>query len=380
MIWLAGLLLGVTVLLSLEGLLGGLRLGRLAAFPPVDRGAAPSVTIVIAARNEGPHIEAAIRTMLGQDYPDYDIIAVDDRSTDDTGAILDRLAVHEPRISVIHVDELPAGWLGKNHALHLGGMRARGTYILFTDADIHMVPDALERAVGRMESAGVDHLAIGPDIVMPGILMQAFGAFFIASFLAFTRPWKARDPKSWFFVGIGAFNLVRRSAYEGIGGHERVRLRPDDDLKLGKVLKHAGYRQEAANGTGALSVAWYHSLREMIGGLEKNMFAGVDYSVVLSLLGGMVQLILGAVPVVAVFLTSGVVQILLAIQIAVSVVVLAIHARASNLPIRVALLLPVVVVLFVFILWRTMILNLWQGGIRWRGTFYPLRELKANKV
>lgn len=380
MIWLAAGLLILTALAGIEGLLGGYRLGRLGEFPPVDRHRAPMVSIVIAARDEGAHIEAALATLLGQDYPDYEVIVVDDRSSDDTGSILDRMAAQDRRIAVMHVRELPPGWLGKNHALHVGAARARGRYVLFTDADVHLAPDVLSRAVGRMEATGIDHLAAGPDLIMPGLLMQAFGAFFISAFLAFAKPWKASDPKSWFFVGVGAFNLVRRSAYEAIGGHERVRLRPDDDLKLGKVLKRAGYRQEAANGAGVMSVAWYHSLPEMIGGLEKNMFAGVEYSVALSLLGGAVQLLLGVAPVVALGLVTGPAQILFGLQVLVGVTILGLHARASRIPVRAALLLPVVTALFVFILWRTMILNLWQGGIRWRGTFYALSELKANRV
>ncbi len=193
-------------------------------------------------------------------------------------------------------------------------------------------------------------------------------------------PWKAADPKSWFFIGIGAFNLIRREAYQAIGGHERLRLRPDDDLKLGKVLKRAGFRQEAANGYGLISVAWYHSLGQMIRGFEKNMFAGVDYHVGLSLAGGLLQLLLGVFPVIAVFLTTGPARVVFAVQIAASLATMAVHARSLGLRLWLALLFPVVVVLFVFILWRTMVLNLIQGGMQWRGTFYSLRELKANRI
>ena len=380
MIWLAGALLAVTVLLGLESLIGGARIRRLGDCPPVDRDRAPPVSIIVAARDEAAHIEAAVATMLRQDYPDFELVVVDDRSTDDTGGILDRMAATEPRLAVVHVRELPPGWLGKNHALQAGAGRARGAYFLFADADVHMAPDALSRAVGFCEGAGIDHLAVGPDLIMPGALLQAFGVFFLYSFLAFTKPWKASDPDSWFFVGIGAFNLVRRKAYWGVEGHERVRLRPDDDLKLGKVLKRAGYRQEVANGSGLLSVAWYHSLGEMVRGLEKNMFAGVDYSILLSLTGGLLQLILGVLPIIGMFVVAGPARVLLGAQVAVGILTMAVNAKALGLPVRVALLTPVVVGLFVFILWRTMILNLVQGGIRWRGTFYSLRELKANRV
>lgn len=380
MIWLAAAILALTVLMGLETLIGGARIRRLRDCSPVDRLHAPPVSIVVAARDEAAHIEAAVATMLRQDYPDFELVVVDDRSTDDTSGILDRMATADPRLTVIHVCDLPPGWLGKNHALQAGAGQARGTYLLFADADVHLATDALSRAIGRCEAAGIDHLAVGPDLVMPGALLQAFGVFFLYSFLAFTKPWKASDPNSWFFVGIGAFNLVRREAYWDVGGHERVRLRPDDDLKLGKVLKRAGYRQEAGIGSGMLSVAWYHSLGEMIHGLEKNMFAGVDYSILLSLAGGLLQLVLGVLPIIAVFAVTGPVRVLLAAQVAAVILTMAVNAKVLGLPVRVVLLTPIVVGLFVFILWRTMVLNLIQGGIRWRGTFYSLRELKANRV
>lgn len=380
MIWLAGIVLVFTLVAGLESVIGGARLGRLADYRPIDRAGAPKVSIVVAARDEAPHIEAAVATMLAQDYADLELVVVDDRSTDGTGPILDRMAAADHRLTAVHVTELPAGWLGKNHAHHVGAARATGTWILLTDADIHMAPTTIARAVGRCQVAGLDHLAVAPDLVMPGPLLEAFGVFFFYCALTFAKPWKAADPKSWFFIGIGAFNLIRREAYLAIGGHERIRLRPDDDIKLGKVLKRAGFRQEAANGHGLLSVEWYHSLGQMIRGFEKNMFAGLDYSVALSLIFGLLQLLLGVFPVVAAFLTTGPVRVLFAVQIAALLVTIAVHARSFGLRPRLALLFPVVVVLFVFILWRTMVLNLIQGGMQWRGTFYSLRELKANRV
>jgi len=380
MFWFAVIILVLSALIALEAVVGNARIERLRDLPPRSAGIAPRVSVVVAARDEERKIEAALRSLLAQDYPDFEVVVVDDRSTDRTGPILDRLATEHPGLRVVHVAELPSGWLGKNHALQAGADRSSGEWILFTDADIHMDPTVVSRAVRFCEERGVDHLAIAPALLLPGLLLQGFGVFFLWSFLLFAKPWKARDPKSWFHVGVGAFNLVRGSAYRAVGGHRPIRLRPDDDLKLGKILKRGGFRQDALSGQGLLRVEWYHSLGEMIPAFEKNMFAGVEYSVLLSLAGGLVQLAAGVVPVAALPFTTGTTQMLLAVQVGLSLVIFARLARSIDTRPAVALIYPVVVLLFVYILWRTMVVNLVSGGIQWRGTFYPLRDLKGNRI
>ena len=380
MFWLAVVILTLSVLIALEAVIGNSQIARLGDLPLRVGASAPTVSVVVAARDEERNIETAMRSMLAQDYPAYEIVAVDDRSTDRTGVILDRLAAENPRCKCLHVTDLPSGWLGKNHALQFGADHSAGEWILFTDADIHMDPTALGRAIRFCDERGVDHLAIAPNLILPGLLLQGFGVFFLWSFLLFAKPWKARNPKSWFHVGVGAFNLVRRSAYQAVDGHRQIRLRPDDDLKLGKILKRAGFRQDALSGQGLLSVEWYHSLGEMIPAFEKNMFAGVEYSVLLSLVGGIFQLMVGVVPIVALPFTAGTTQMLLAAQVGMSLAIFATLARSIDTRPTVALIYPVVVLLFVYILWRTMVVNLGSGGIQWRGTFYSLRELKANRI
>ncbi|MGE0439284.1 MAG: glycosyltransferase family 2 protein [Gemmatimonadales bacterium] len=379
MVWFAAIVLVLLLASAAEVLIGMGRIVRLIDLPDLA-GPAPKVSIVVAARNEARSIATAVASMLEQRYPDYEVVVVDDRSTDATGAILDRIAAAEPRLRVIHVTELPPGWLGKNHALQVGAEAASGEWILFTDADVHLREDVLSRAVRYCLDHGVDHLAGSPDARMQGWLLRAFGVFFLTAFLSFAKPWRARDPKSWFHVGVGAFNLVRRSAYLGVEGHRRIPLRPDDDLKLGKVLKRAGYRQDAVAGNGMIVVEWYHSLGEMVRGLEKNMFAGIEYSILLSLAGGLAQLAFGVAPLVLVFVTHGPAQLLFAAAIATGFGFSAIVARRFSESPWLAFLTPAAVLLFVVVLWRTMVVNLVSGGIRWRDTFYPLRALKANRV
>ena len=380
MFWFAVAILVLGVLVTIEALVGNARIERLGDLPPRGPGPAPRLSVVVAARDEERNIATALRSLLAQDYPDFEVVVVDDRSTDQTGPILDRMAASDSRLQIVHVSVLPSGWLGKNHALQVGAGQASGEWILFTDADIHMDPSTFSRAIRFCAERGVDHLAIAPKLILPGLLLEGFGVFFLWSFILFAKPWKARDPNSWFHVGIGAFNLVRRTAYDTVDGHRPIRLRPDDDLKLGKLLKRAGFRQDALSGQGLLSVEWYHSLGEMILAFEKNMFAGVEYSVVLSLAGGLLQLAAGVVPIVALGFTVGTTQLLLAAQVALGMAIFAKLARSIDSRPVVALIYPIVVLLFVYILWRTMLVNLVSGGIRWRGTFYPLRELKANRI
>lgn len=383
--WGAVFVLVVSVVFGLEALLGIRGLARLVDCPPFDRAPSrpaspPRVSIIVAARDEERNIETGVRSMLRQDYPTLEVVVVDDRSTDQTGPILDRLARTEPRLTVVHVGELPAGWLGKNHALQRGADQSSGEWLLFADADVKMAPDAVSRALRYAEERRLDHLAVLPDVLLPGLLLSAFVVHFFYSFVVFTKPWRAKNPKSWFFVGVGAFNLVRRGAYQAVEGHRRLALRPDDDMKLGKVLKHAGFRQDLLLGFQMLAVEWYHSLGEMVRGLEKNMFAGVDYRISLSLAGGSIQLLLAVAPLVALPFVSGTTQLVLVAQIIFSAAVFWGMAAKAQVPRVAGLLYPIASVLFVAILWRTMILNLAHGGLQWRGTFYPLRQLKANRV
>jgi glycosyltransferase involved in cell wall biosynthesis len=373
------LLLIAIVAAGLDLLLGMSRIERLAALPAYQ-GQAPLVSLVVAARNEERNVEAAARSLLAQRYPSLEIIAVEDRSTDRTGAILDALAAVEPRLRVIHVTTLPPGWLGKNHALSVGATAARGDWLLFADADVIMAPDSISRAVAYAERRGVDHLTILPDTLMPGLVLKAFVIVGIIIFGMALRPWKARDPRSRHFVGVGAFNLVRASAYARAGGLEAIRLRPDDDIKLGKILKRSGARQDVLRGQGMVSVEWYRTVGETIDGLMKNSFAVVQYNPLLMLSGVVFYLVVGLAPLAALLLGAGPLRWLGGIAVAWQLLVHASVARETQLPLRAVLLYPVMYVLFAWIVLRALVLNLWQGGIVWRGTFYPLSELRKNRV
>ncbi len=362
-------------------LVRGLRtLTPLTDVPAELDGSWPKVSIVVAARNEQQNIEAALQSLLHLDYEPLEILIVDDRSTDDTGNILDRLAAAQPRLTVVHVDELPSGWIGKNHALYLGALRSQGQYLLFTDADVVMQPTTVRRAVAYAIANEVDHLTSTPHAQVPTLLLKAFVVLFTHLFCIYTRPWKVSDPDSKAHIGIGAFNLIKRDVYQAIGTHEAIAMRPDDDLKLGKLVKREHYRQHIVVGRDLISVPWYGSLRELIHGMEKNAFSGVDYRVSMVLGGTVSLLLLDVWPFLAVFLLGGAARWLYAL----TVLVLLAHSWRTASDLRLTrwtvLLFPLAVLLLLFIQWRAMILTFANRGIRWRDTHYSLAELRANKV
>jgi cellulose synthase/poly-beta-1,6-N-acetylglucosamine synthase-like glycosyltransferase len=351
----------------------------LAELPPMAS-PLPRVSIVIPARNEERNLEEALRSVLALDYDNLEIDVVDDRSTDRTGEILDRMAAADPRLRVVHVRELPAGWLGKNHALWLGAEKATGEFLLFTDADVVMEPSTLRRAVGAMTADGLDHLTASPTIDRPSALFEMFIGAFSLFFALYTKPWAVKDPKSSAHVGIGAFNLVRASAYRTAGGHRAIAMRPDDDLKLGKLLKKNGFRPEFVFGRGLVRVEWYASIRELIQGLMKNAFSGVDYRLSVVVLSTVFQLTFLVWPFLAVFLTSGPARWLNLASALLLVGLCWLNAPLAGVRRWHGIGFPLATLLFLYIVWRATILTLWRDGIDWRGTHYPLSELKANKV
>jgi glycosyltransferase involved in cell wall biosynthesis len=341
---------------------------------------APKVAIIIPARNEQTKIEEALQSVLQQDYPNLEVIVVNDRSTDQTGEVLRRMAERHPTLTLLQISELPPGWLGKNYALYRGAQQATGDFLLFVDADVVMVPATVTRAVGYAIQRRLDHLTIGLEVSMPGLLLEVFLAAFLIFFAMYARPWKASDPRSARHVGIGGFNLVRGRTYWAIGGHQTIAMRPDDDMKLGKIIKKNGYRQEVVFGRGMIHVEWYDSLRALIDGLEKNAFAGLEYNPLVVAAGTVTQLLLNVWPFIAVFLTSGMAQMLNLLVVILILMLCWDNARFFGKKPWYGIGFPLATLFFLFIVWRSMLVILTKGGLHWRGTYYPLAELKANRV
>ncbi|MGW8286026.1 MAG: glycosyltransferase [Candidatus Deferrimicrobiaceae bacterium] len=338
----------------------------------------PKVSVVVPARDEAERIEEALRSLARMDYPDLEIIAVNDRSGDGTGAIMDRIAAGEPRVEVIHVASLPEGWLGKCHAMHVGARRATGEILLFTDGDVVFSPDVLRLAVRYLEGRRLDHLALMPGMIPGGYWEDAFKIYFAMVFLWSLKAWAVNSPSKDLYVGIGAFNLVRRSAYEGIDGHEALRLEVADDLMLGKRIKQAGFRQETLFATSRLRLRWLEGVRGIVRGLEKNGFAAIGYSLPFLFLVTAIVACFYVIPYLGILFfrdarVAGYVASLLLMHGTYGH--FASYHRNGWL---MAPALPVVALLYLFTIWRSAVLTLRRKGVVWRDTFYPLEVLKAD--
>ncbi len=351
---------------------------------PDSQGAMPRVSIIVPARNEAEHIEAALVSLLQLDYPDYEVIAVDDRSDDATGAIMDRVnsewrergeASHH-RLKVIHVSELPRGWLGKVHAMWKAAQQATGEWLLFTDADVVFRPDTLRRAMTYAEREHADHVVLFPTMVMHNVGERMMMAFFQSQFVFAHRPWKVADPKSRDAMGVGAFNLVRRSVYEGIGTYAALRMAVLDDMMLGELVKHAGFRQRCVFGRDLLRLRWVVGTFGMVRGLTKNFFAILRFNVLFAVAAICGVLLINAGPFVGVWFAQGWARVGYVLALfAIAAMYWGMSQRSDFSP-GYFFLHPVGALLFAFAMIRSVVVTIAQGGIVWRGSFYSLQELK----
>jgi hypothetical protein len=343
----------------------------------------PSVSVVVPARNEGVAVEGALGSILAQDYPgSLEVVAVDDRSTDRTGDVLARLASEWPdRMRALRVERLPDGWLGKNHALYLGAEEARGEWLLFTDADVRFAPGCLKNAVGYAQSERLDHLTLATEIISRGIALRSFVAAFILVFEVTQRPWRAADPRAREAVGVGAFNLVRQEAYRLAGTHRAIRLRPDDDMRLGRLLKQAAFRQGVAYGSGSVSVEWHRTLQGAVRGLEKSMFPGLDYRLSTALSASVAIFLTNVWPFAGVFLARRTAtRLLFGVDVLIVFAMYAYGPRRSGSGVSplYAALHPFGVGVLIYAMLKSAFTTLANDGIEWRGTRYPLELLKEN--
>lgn len=352
--------------------------GRLVAPPPKTW---PKVSIIVAARNEAPGIETATRSLLEVDYPSLEWIVVDDRSEDDTPRLLAKVAADHPALRVIRVDTLPPGWLGKNHALAAGAKAASGEYLLFTDADIvYRDRQVLRKVIAQLLADGTDHGTMFPRLHSRSWLCESFMAFFGMQFMVYFKPWEVPNPRSKAYVGVGAFNLVRREALQKAGGLEAISLRPDDDVKLGKLLKRAGFRTELFTGVEALECQWHFSLSSCLRGLEKSVLPGFDYNLWLAAFAFSMNLAFHALPFFLVFFAGPAELPWIASACLLQMITVTWVAHNARLSRWYGLLTPLSAVLCLWVVLRNTGVVLWRGGLEWRGTFYSLKELKRNVV
>ncbi len=340
----------------------------------------PRISIIFAARDEAEKLPHALATFQDLDYPNYEVIAADDRSVDATGAILDAAAASNVNFKAVHISELPDGWLGKPHALEAAYRGAAGEWIVFTDADVRFAPKVLRKALGLMESKGWDHLTILADIDMQSFWEITAISFFGMGFVLGTQPWRVSNPHSPAYMGVGAFNMVRRSVYEKIGTHQRLRMEVIDDMKLGKLVKETGFRSGIAVSQNFVRVRWHDGFGAIVQGVTKNMFAGFQFKIGFALFGIAGMALISIVPFVALFFTHGWAQFAAAVCVATSMALQGLLLMETEVSPFYGMTHPLGAVVFIYMVLRSMFITLRQGGIIWRGTFYPLEKLKRGIV
>jgi Glycosyl transferase family 2 len=339
----------------------------------------PRVSLIVPARNEVETLGPAIRSRLTDGYPALEVVLVDDRSTDGTSALVDAIATEDPRVRALHLTSLPAGWLGKLHAMREGLREATGEWLLFSDADVHLAPGTLARAVSHAEARRLDHLSILPQLRPATWVVDAALAAFGRTGLVMARVWLVSDPSSKVGGSVGAFGLVRRSALERTPGIEHLRLEVVDDLALGQMLKASGARSAVANGRDLVSIRWYRSLAELARGTEKaatlfdhRVLPAACWTASLAALelGPFVVALLAPLPF-ARWLGGIGAALLLG-----STLWMCRFAGQRMLP---AFLWPLGVVVNGVLLLRAAVLGRIRGGLQWRSTLYSPEELRAGR-
>jgi len=351
---------------------------------PADSGAAaaplPSVSIIVAARNEAARIEQGVRGLMAQQGIDLEITVVDDRSTDATPQILARLAAEFPALRVVRVDSLPAGWLGKCHAMSLGAKNARGGWLLFTDADIHMSPDLVARALAKAADERADHLCLWPTVNCTAAATRGVMLAWSQCLAIYAPAWSINRDRGRRAIGIGAFNLMRAEAYRAIGGHEPLRMEVVDDVKLGLLLRRGGFRQRVYTAFADLEADFAHSVPGAVRIVEKNWFAGVGYSVAKSAASILLFAVLWFAALAGPWLAPGVVGWAALASLWAPAIPAVVQIRRAGWPAWVLPLVPLGYLVFCWAGIHSTTKTLRQGGIRWRDTFYPLAELRAGMV
>lgn len=341
----------------------------------------PTLSIVTPARDEQDTIEGALRSALASDYPALQVVAVDDRSSDRTGAIIDSLAAADERMAPVHVTALPDGWLGKLNALQRGVERATGEWLLFADADTHYAAGALRQAIAFAERTSADLVTAYPHLTSRAFALGT--VFSVAPVLAqLTMPtWRVRDPRSRVFAGMGAFILVRRAALERTPGLAWLRLEIADDMGLGLLIKSHGGRLEVVNGRDAIFLEFYATFGEMLRRMQKNWWAimarfSVARAASLALvmtwfaLAPLVALLPGAPPSARTAAAVG-----WAAMTAASVI----FDRWVRRPLLPGLFPQVGLLLCVAMLVRATFVGVRIGGVEWRGRVYTTAELRPHQ-
>jgi len=345
-------------------------------------GQSPFVSVLIPARNEALNIDVCVRSLLAQDYPAFEVIVLDDQSTDGTRAILAEIQKEYPELKILSGAPLPSGWLGKHWACHQLDKAVQGKLLLFTDADTWHEPYALGDAVAALMKQGADLLTVFPHeqvITWGEKLTVPILGFALFSFVpVFLARWRIFSGLS---ITIGQFMLFRRSAYDAIGGFEAIRSHPVDDVTLGRRILSQGYKWLLVDGTHHVHCRMYRDFDSAVAGFTKNLFAFFNHHILLYLLA---WLWIGCVflePVLVILLDwlgmplSYFPLSLAWIAVLESLLLFVIAYHYSRIPLYLVWFDPVSIAIFVTLALRSLIFA-WQGRHDWKDRSLPRPVIK----
>lgn len=294
--------------------------------------------------------------------------------------IIDNLKFQYSNLKILHIKDLPSGWLGKNHALYSGAMQAHGDWLLFTDGDIIYSSSCLQQAIEYALIKKLDHLTLIPRFTGKNLLSRAMASHIFLLIVTMGRPWRASMPSTPEYTGLGAFNLLKRSTYMDIGTHQAISLRPDDDAKLGKLVKKNGFKQEMAFGRELIQIEWYQNLRQVIKGFEKNCLSMSEYRPFLAILSYPFGFIINIFPFVGLFSGNPFTRLSCLWVVLVIFAMYGVFSKYSANPTWHAFLHPVEGLISMYVSGIALFKTLKTGSVTWRGTEYPVETLKRNVV
>ncbi|HXY00596.1 MAG TPA: glycosyltransferase, partial [Candidatus Limnocylindrales bacterium] len=268
----------------------------------------------------------------------------------------------------------------KPHALQKGYEASSGELLVFTDADVKFQREALRRVVACFRERNLDHLTLLGDVERSGFWDTVLITFFGMGFQLATDPYNVSKPNSRSYVGVGAFQMLRRDAYEKCGTHRRLAMEVIDDMKLGKLVKMAGLRSGVAVAQQYVSVAWHLGLGNLVRGVEKNFFAGAQFRVPMVAAQILALFMMNVLPFAGLFFGHGWIRGFAAVAVLIAISFHLAVDLVMRVPPLYCLTLPLGALVLAYAVLRSTVITLRQGGIIWRDTFYPLEELRRGVV
>ncbi len=387
-LWIMGSALGL-LLLARKQISFARHLRLLSEVLVPERLSWPKISLIIPACNEESTIGPALQSLLNHNYPNLEVIVVNDRSTDRTGSIIADLCANDevsyqanrPQIRVVNVTSLPEGWLGKVHAQYQGLQHATGHWILFSDADVHFGKDTLKKAVAHCETNQVEFLTLIPHILARGFWIQLCIAQFLSSGSLAIDLLKIRNKKRKEAIGCGAFNFVKSSVYKKSRGLEWLRMEVIDDGGFGFMMKNSGAVCDIVSGLNEVKIEWYPTVGSYIRGLEKNSFSIFQYNIfILFIFTFLMSHWLLGLYLIPFLYPSFWSLIVLALSFLIyQFANYKMLKKCSSFHRSIVLFLPLAKLFSLIAIWRGAILCIYRGGIFWRQTFYKIHDLKKQQ-